>query len=271
MNIASIKTFLAVVNIGNLNRAAIELNITQSAVTARLDALDQALGERLLNRSRKGATMTKAGYAFLEQAEVIVRTWDTAKARISLPQGIKNLFSIGCDPSLWDSVGKRWVDDLRDTYSDIAFEVWAARAQEAQAWLSSGISDAALMPEPISGSGIASRIFCEERLVQVGTQARESVVWDPAYVFVDYGPKFRVEHAEAWPGNETASMTFSNPEWALKHLLENGGSAYLPEAMTAEHIAKGTLHNIVGAPGFKRKICLSWRTNCETHFGWLAE
>ena len=188
MNIASIKTFLAVVRLGNLNRAAIELNITQSAVTARLDALDQALGARLLNRSKKGATMTKAGYAFLEQAEVIAHMWDTAKARISLPLGIRNLFSLVCDPSLWEGLGNIWLGELRAAYPDIAFEVWTARSHEAQGWLSSGVNDAALLPEPLTGSGITSRIFLEEPLTQFGTRARHSVKWDPGYVFVDYAP-----------------------------------------------------------------------------------
>ncbi|MEX0304043.1 MAG: LysR family transcriptional regulator, partial [Leisingera sp.] len=63
MNISAIQTFLSVVRTRNLNRAAEELNITQSAVSARLDTLDQALGARLLIRSRKGATLTKEGFA----------------------------------------------------------------------------------------------------------------------------------------------------------------------------------------------------------------
>ena len=101
MNIAAIQTFLAVVRCRNLNRAAEQLNVTQSAVTARLDTLEQALGAQLLVRSRKGATLTKAGFAFLEQAEVITRTWDNARARANLPRGVTRLFSFVCDPGLW--------------------------------------------------------------------------------------------------------------------------------------------------------------------------
>ena len=271
MNIISIKTFLTVVRIGHLNRAAIELNITQSAVTARLDALDDALGSRLLNRSRKGATMTKAGYAFLEQAEVMVHMWDTAKARISLPHGIKSLFSMVADPSLWQGLGNLWLDELRSTYADIAFEVWTARAHEAQGWLLSGVSDAALLPEPLSGAGIASRIFHRQRLVQVSTQARNRVTWDPHYVLVDYGTKFRADHAQAWPGEDSASMTFSNPEWAMNHILNHGGSAYLPVSMAAPYLESGKLHNVAGAPIFERTIYLNWRTSCDEQFVWLKQ
>ena len=47
MNISALKTFLTVVDLGNLNKAAERLNVTQSTVTARLDSLEEALGQRL--------------------------------------------------------------------------------------------------------------------------------------------------------------------------------------------------------------------------------
>ena len=62
MNIVVLKTFLAVVQTGNLNKAAELINVTQSTVTARLDALDSELGQALLVRSRKGTQLTKAGF-----------------------------------------------------------------------------------------------------------------------------------------------------------------------------------------------------------------
>jgi DNA-binding transcriptional LysR family regulator len=80
MNLAALETFLAVVDAGNLNKAAERLNVTQSTVTARLDALDEALGQKLLVRSRKGAQLTKAGFAFQRHAELIVRTWEQCLA-----------------------------------------------------------------------------------------------------------------------------------------------------------------------------------------------
>jgi len=57
MNLVTLKTFLAVVQTGNLNKAADLLNVTQSTVTARLDALDTELGQSLLLR--------KGGSAYL--------------------------------------------------------------------------------------------------------------------------------------------------------------------------------------------------------------
>ncbi|WP_139837705.1 LysR family transcriptional regulator [Roseovarius litorisediminis] len=270
MNIAAIQTFLAVVRTRNLNRAAEELNVTQSAVTARLDTLEQSLGAKLLIRSRKGAMLTKAGYAFLESAEVIANTWQNARARTSLPQGVTRLFSFVCDPSLWSGLGETWVAELRATHPETATEIWSGLTPDAQRWLQSGLSDAALLPEPLTGPDFDSREFAADQLVQVATRPRAAMRWDPDYIFVDYGPAFRTQHAQAWPGDDTAALSFSNPDWALSHLMAQGGSAYLPKRMIETRLSTGTLHLVKGAASFTRRTFLTWRKASETVFPWLA-
>lgn len=269
MNIAAIKTFLAVHRLGNLNRAAEELGVTQSAVTARLDALEAVLGARLLNRSRKGATLTKAGYAFLEQAGVIVRMWEAARARVALPEGITRLFSFVCAPGLWHGAGRELVAGWRRAHPEIAFEVWTALKRDAAEWLEAGLSDAALMPEPLAGPGLAHRVLAEDRLVQVASRPRAAVRWDRDYLFVDYGPGFREWHAEVWPHDETARLAFSNPAWALEHLLAEGGSAYLPMRMVGDLLSAGRLFAVEGAPGHSLRAVLNWRLAAEEGFGFL--
>ena len=173
MNLTAIQTFLTVTRTGNLNRAADQLHVTQSTVTARLDRLEQSLGVKLLNRARNGATLTKEGYAFLEQAEVITRSWQTAQAQASLPKGVTQLFSFVCDPSLWPGLGDKWVSDLRQTQAGLAVDIWSGLATDARRWLSSGMSDAALLQEPLVGPEFDSRPFASERLVQYATVARK--------------------------------------------------------------------------------------------------
>jgi DNA-binding transcriptional LysR family regulator len=270
MNIAAIQTFLCVVRTKNLNSAAAEMNVTQSAVTARLDGLEQVLGQKLLVRSRKGATMTKAGFAFLEQAEVIARTWENAKAKVSLPRGITNLFSFACDPALWGSLGEAWVKKAKASHPDTAFEVWSGHTPQVQSWLQSGMTDAGLLTEPIVGPTFQSREFATEQLIQVSTTPRQATAWDPGYVYVDYGPAVRAQHVEAWPGDNTARMAFSNPDWALRYLLAQGGSAYLPTTMAAPLIAERSLFVVEGAIAFTRKTYLAWRPASAASFPWIA-
>ncbi len=270
MNITAIQTFLCVVRTRNLNRAAEVLNITQSAVSARLDTLDQALGARLLNRSRKGASLTKEGFAFLEQAEIIARSWENAKTRISLPHGVKHLFSLACDADLWTGMGERWIEDIRKFHSETAVEIWTGGYVEAQSWLRSGLCDAALLPEPVQDPMFASRVFSTDRLIQVATRPRRSVHWHADYIYVDYGAGFRTEHARAWPSEKTAALSFSTPDWALSHMLAHGGSAYFPEYLVRELIDEGRLFRVEGSACFTRRSYLTYRLDREERFAWMS-
>jgi DNA-binding transcriptional LysR family regulator len=72
MQLAQIQGFLEVARRSNVSRAATALRITQPALTARLQALEQELGQALFVRTRRGVRLTDAGRAFLPYAEQAV-------------------------------------------------------------------------------------------------------------------------------------------------------------------------------------------------------
>ncbi len=269
MNIASLQTFLAVVQAGNLNKAAEQLNVTQSTVTTRLDVLEGTLGQKLLIRSRRGAALTRAGFAFQRHAEVMVQEWDQARKAVGLPRGYSGLFSFACEPDLWEGAGEVWLERIRAQQPELALEAWEAGAGDIRRWLASGLIDAGLVSEPISGAGFISRQAGVDRLVQVATVARKAQSWDPAYVYVDLGPQFRRQHALAWPGEDTARMTFSSSRWALDHLLREGGSAYLPWRIVEQHVRAGRLYPVDGAHELVRPLSLVWREESLPAHPWL--
>ncbi len=269
MNLISLSTFLAVVRTRNLNKAAEQLHVTQSTVTARLDTLEEALGQRLLVRSRRGAELTKAGFAFQRHAELMVQTWDLARKTVGLPKDFSGLFSLACHGEFWEGLGDRLVDRIRDDLPDLALEAWPGELADIQRWLSSGLVDAALSPEVLGAPGLASRELTQDRLVQVSSVKRAAQRWDPAYVFVDLGAAFRSQHARAWPVEETAHMTFGSSFWALSYLLRHGGSAYLPWRLAEPHVAAGRLFQVSGSPEFSRPVHLIWREASLATHPWI--
>ena len=271
MNIAALQTFLAVVELGNLNKAAERLNVTQSTVTARLDALDEALGQQLLVRARRGAVLTKAGFAFQRHAELAVQSWEQARKAVGLPKGFSGLFSFACHGDLWDGAGTAWLARLRELQPDLALEAWPGDPAAIRSWLSSGLVDAAMVPEALSGPDLATREWARERLVQVASVRRPVMAWDPAYVYVDLGAEFRRQHSLAWPGDDTAHLTFGASRWALDHLLAKGGSAYLPWRLSADHVRDGRLHRVEGAPEFTRPLYLAWREASLATHPWMQD
>ena len=55
MSFDEIRTFLAIIETGSLVAASRRLHVTQSTVTARMNALEAELGQKLLHRVKSGA------------------------------------------------------------------------------------------------------------------------------------------------------------------------------------------------------------------------
>jgi DNA-binding transcriptional LysR family regulator len=79
MNLQLLKTFLAVVEPGNLNRAAEALHNTQSTVYTRLNNLEQELGQVLFHRRNSDSELTTAGFRFERSAQFMTNIWRKAQ------------------------------------------------------------------------------------------------------------------------------------------------------------------------------------------------
>lgn len=270
MNIVCLRTFLTVMQTGNLNKAAEQLNVTQSTVTTRIDSLEQALGQRLLVRSRRGAELTKAGFAFQRHAELIVQTWELGRKRVGLPRGFSGVFSFTCDDDLWEDLGERVLEFIEGSQPDLAIELWRGHPEQTRRWLSGGLVDLALVSEPIAGPGLVLQRIGNDRLVQVATVPRKVVTWHRDYIFVDLGPEFRRDHAKEWPVDETTKITFAASRWALDYLLVKGGSAFLPWRMARPHVAAQRLFPVDGTPEFERPVYLVWREASADLQSWIS-
>lgn len=68
MDANDLKVFEAVTRLGNMSRAALELNTVQSNVTSRIQALEQELGVTLFQRHARGVSATNAAQRLLPYA-----------------------------------------------------------------------------------------------------------------------------------------------------------------------------------------------------------
>lgn len=72
LSIKQVRYFLAAANAGQVSQAAIELNVSQSAVTAAIKQLEDSLGVRLFVRLPTGVSLTAEGTRFLQHARFIM-------------------------------------------------------------------------------------------------------------------------------------------------------------------------------------------------------
>jgi DNA-binding transcriptional LysR family regulator len=77
--LASMETFIRVVETGSFSGAARQLRVGQPAVSKTVAQLENYLGVKLLTRSTRGLTPTEAGLGYLERAKRAIEEADEAE------------------------------------------------------------------------------------------------------------------------------------------------------------------------------------------------
>ena len=260
MDLALVRTFLEVAQTGSFVSAADRLYVTQSAVSLRVQRLEQSLGQTLFTRSKAGAELTKAGAAFERYALSMLRTWEEARQQIGLPEGFTESLTLGAQYSLWPRLGFRTIDALRRQRPTLNIRAELGMSDRITRFLIEGMVDAALLYTPQLRPGLSARKLAEEELVMVSSGGAETLEGvQGQYVFVDWGPEFVQAHALHLPGLTNPGLTLSLGALAADFILRRGQAAYLPARHVKRHLDEGTMHLVADAPIFPYPIWLVWR------------
>ncbi|WP_374428698.1 LysR family transcriptional regulator [Tabrizicola sp.] len=82
LNLHHLRLFRAVASDGTLTGAARALNLSQSALSSQIKALEASLGQDLFERRGRGLVLTEAGRIALDHAEAIFRTAEDLAATL---------------------------------------------------------------------------------------------------------------------------------------------------------------------------------------------
>jgi DNA-binding transcriptional LysR family regulator len=83
MELGQLQAFVQVAQLGSFRRAAEVLFLSQPTVSARIQALEHALGEVLFERTTRSVRLTEAGRLFLEHAQRSIHALDEGKVRLA--------------------------------------------------------------------------------------------------------------------------------------------------------------------------------------------
>lgn len=73
MELRQLRYLIRIIELGSMSRAAIELDMAQSALSQQITRLEGELGTRLLKRNPRGVEPTEAGAAFFQEAKLTLR------------------------------------------------------------------------------------------------------------------------------------------------------------------------------------------------------
>src|ERR1700742_2047748 len=78
----SLSAFVAVAELASFSGAAVRLQVSPSAVSQSIRALEQRLGVALLNRTTRSVSLTEAGARYLERIATPLRELNAAAEEI---------------------------------------------------------------------------------------------------------------------------------------------------------------------------------------------
>jgi DNA-binding transcriptional LysR family regulator len=83
MELRHLRYFVGVAEMENVSRAALKLHVSQPALSAQIRDLEDEIGLQLFERTAKSLKLTRAGRAFLDEAQAVLQRADEAvnKAR----------------------------------------------------------------------------------------------------------------------------------------------------------------------------------------------
>lgn len=170
MNIDDVRAFVAVVDTGSIGRAALKLNLTQPAVTRRVQRLEESLGVTLLDRDSKPARPTRAGEAAYARCMAVLRAADslTREARSGAPAGP---LRIGASPGIAECVFTPALEAVRTRFPGIALHLRTAYTSDLRKGVADHTLDAAIAMSrtnrPIDDPG-AERLGIERVAIVAG-------------------------------------------------------------------------------------------------------
>lgn len=261
MEIAQAKTFLEIAETGSFLAAAGRLNVTQTAVSARIRALEDQLGRRLFVRNKSGARLTPAGERFLRHARTLVQVWDRARAQVALPQGHTDIVSVGAEISLWNPILVDWLVWMKRETPAIALRAEVDVPTRLLESVHNGALDLAVLYDPpAQGAGIVVELLHEEKLVLV-TTAKDETAGD--YVAIDWGASFQASHQAAFPQLPNPGIAVSYGPLALAYLMRAGGTGYFRLSAVRPYIEEGQLRRVPGAPEFSYSMHMVYSSRVE--------
>lgn len=249
------RTFLAVVAAGNFVGAAERLHVTQSTVSARIQALERQLGAVLLRRGRGGAMLTPAGQRFLRHAKSLVRTIEQARHDVGLPAGYSGSLTLRARIALWDGFLPQWSGWMRAQMPDVSLRLEIGFEEDMMQGLIQGTTDIGMMYTPENRPGLGIEYLFDETLLLVSTESDQ--VWqNERYVHIDWGPEFEAQFTTHFPDVEPPAL-IANVGWlGIQQLLYTGGSGFFPQRLTRDLIANGRLWRIQESPVFSLPVYL---------------
>jgi len=212
MTLEQVRIFVEVAAREHITQAATHLNMTQSAVSAAVTALENRHGVTLFDRVGRSIVLNRTGRLFLKEAQAVLASARAAEAALMDLSGMMHgELSIMAS----QTIGGYWLSsrlaEYNRTYPGIALDIAIGNTAEVVDAVASGAVEIGLIEWPNERRGVFARQVALDEMI---------VVVAPGHAWADGNPRRGADLLETpWVLREQGSGT----RLAFESLIETAG------------------------------------------------
>ena len=172
MNLRFVEAFYWVATLKSVTRAAEKLFLTQSAMSARVAALEEELGVLLLDRRDKQFRLTVAGTRFVGYAHKMLDLQREIKAEMGSGMALAASLRIGAIESVLHSWLIPWIEQLRVEQPGLELELTVETTPVLMDQVLRGAQDIVFAALPAGGDGVRTKALPAMAMAFVGLAAQ---------------------------------------------------------------------------------------------------
>jgi DNA-binding transcriptional LysR family regulator len=168
VTLEQLRIFVAVAELEHMTRAAQSLNLTQSATSAAIAALETRYAVKLFNRIGRRIELTDAGRLFVVEARAVLARASAAETVLAdFADLSKGTLALAAS----QTVGNYWLPPLihryQTQYPGISLSLVIGNTEQVAAWVIEGSADLGLIEGEIDEPALAVQPVADDELVLV--------------------------------------------------------------------------------------------------------
>jgi DNA-binding transcriptional LysR family regulator len=260
--IDGIEALIALERTGTISEAAAQLRLTQSAISKRIQSLQNELRFSLIEPDGRRVKLTSRGLLFLEKAKPLVAELKNLK---TLKEDVEyNHFTMGLADSVAASWGPKLIRKTIKKMNGIDLSMHVHRSVLVQEHVKLGRYHFGLCTAPVEDGALVSSIVAEEQMVLIPCQLKDRIDSQKQMITIERGSStWKTIGHQLNQHPRLSSYEYLHVESfsaAIQMAREGFGNALVPLGLAqAVGLPAATIHLL--SPVIKREIRFICRKN----------
>lgn len=230
MTITQLKYVLAVAEHQNFTVASEHCFVTQPTLSMQIQKLEDQLGVKIFNRSKKPIQLTQVGEKIVEQAKTIVDESNRISDIVDQQKGyIGGEFKVGIIPTIMPSLLPMFLKTFINKYPKVNLIIEELTTEEIIKKLTDGHIDAAIAATPLENELIKERV----------------IYYEPFVGFIPDGHRLQDKTTIDTNDLELNDILLLEDGHCFKESVLNLCSAYKKETSSHFHLESGSFNTLI--------------------------